>query len=98
MTTIYFDACCLNRPFDDQTQDRIHLEAEAVLLILRHLEQGDWKWISSEVVNYEIQRTPNTGRRSQVQLLTNYAHNAIMLNKSIICRADELKQLVLLQH
>jgi hypothetical protein len=29
---IYLDACCLNRPFDDQTQERIRLESEAVLL------------------------------------------------------------------
>ena len=34
MTKIYFDTCCLNRPFDDQTQTRIRLEAEAVLAIL----------------------------------------------------------------
>jgi len=35
---IYLDVCCLNRPFDDQTQDRIHLEAESVMTILRHAE------------------------------------------------------------
>ena len=29
---IYLDVCCLNRPFDDQTQERIRLESEAVLL------------------------------------------------------------------
>ena len=34
MMAIYLDTCCLNRPFDDQTQDRIRLEAEAVILIL----------------------------------------------------------------
>lgn len=26
---IYLDVCCLNRPFDDQTQERIGLEAKA---------------------------------------------------------------------
>jgi hypothetical protein len=26
---IYSDVCCLNRPFDDSSQDRIRLEAEA---------------------------------------------------------------------
>ncbi len=31
---IYLDNCCYNRPFDDQTQDRIHIESEAVLVIL----------------------------------------------------------------
>lgn len=24
---IYMDACCLNRPFDDQTQDKVRIEA-----------------------------------------------------------------------
>jgi hypothetical protein len=31
---IYLDVCCLNRPFDDQRQDRIRLEAEAIERIL----------------------------------------------------------------
>lgn len=31
---IYLDICCLKRPFDDQTQPRVHLESEAVLAIL----------------------------------------------------------------
>ncbi len=29
---IYLDACCLNRPFDDQTQPRIALETQAIFL------------------------------------------------------------------
>ena len=28
---IYLDNCCYNRPFDDQTQERIHLESEVIL-------------------------------------------------------------------
>lgn len=32
-TRIYLDVCCLQRPFDDQRQTRIRLEAEAVKLI-----------------------------------------------------------------
>jgi hypothetical protein len=50
MPRIYLDVCCLNRPFDDQTQDRVHLEAEAVILILTHCQAGEWEWISSEAV------------------------------------------------
>lgn len=30
----YLDLCCLKRPFDDQSQSRIHLESEAVLALL----------------------------------------------------------------
>lgn len=31
---VYLDICCLKRPFDDQSQARIHLEAAAVLALL----------------------------------------------------------------
>ena len=34
------DVCCWNRPFDDQTQTRVHLEAEAVLAIITEVERG----------------------------------------------------------
>jgi hypothetical protein len=41
----------LNRPFDDQSQDRVRLEAEAVLLILIRAERHEgWIWVSSDVV------------------------------------------------
>lgn len=32
---IYLDNCCYNRPFDDQTQERIHLESEVILKVLK---------------------------------------------------------------
>ncbi|BAZ26615.1 hypothetical protein NIES4073_75230 [Kalymmatonema gypsitolerans NIES-4073] len=35
---IYLDVCCLNRPFNDQTQERIRLEAEAVFIILANYD------------------------------------------------------------
>jgi hypothetical protein len=57
---IYLDVCCLNRPYDDQTQDRIRLEAEAVLLILRRFRTQDWKWVTSEAVEFEVDRMPDS--------------------------------------
>ncbi len=30
---IYMDNCCYNRPYDDQSQIRIHLETDAKLYI-----------------------------------------------------------------
>jgi hypothetical protein len=40
MNSVYLDICCLNRPFDDQAQDRIRLETEvAVRNPLRWLEE-----------------------------------------------------------
>ena len=89
--SIYLDVCCLNRPFDDQTHERIHLEAEAVLLILKRIEDGKWHWKSSEVVQFEIDQTPNTERRTQVSLLTRFASEVILIDDSIIQRAEILQ-------
>ena len=48
----YMDVCRLNRPFDDQTQDRIRIESEAVLAILNRC-MDDWILVGSEVIDYE---------------------------------------------
>jgi hypothetical protein len=87
MTRIYLDVCCLNRPYDDQHQDRIRLEAEAVLLILGHCEAGEWQWISSAVVEEEIDNTPNSERRSRVQSMLRGAHTTVGLTNAAVERA-----------
>lgn len=91
MKKIYLDACCLNRPFDDQTQDRIHLEAEAVLLILTHVEAGEWQWIGSEVLSFEIDQTPDPERRLRVKLLTTKnVHYTVLVEQAEVERAQQL--------
>lgn len=69
MTKIYLDVCCLNRPFDDQTQERIRLEAEAVILVLARFKSGVWEWVSSEVVDYEIAQIADLTRRRRIRSL-----------------------------
>ena len=66
---------------------------EAVLLILKHIETREWRWISSEIVNYEIQQTPNSDRKIEVQLLTIHADSEIMLDETIIQHAEQLEQI-----
>jgi predicted nucleic acid-binding protein len=90
---VYLDVCCLNRPFDDQTQDRIRLEAEAVILILRHLESKDWQWIGSEAVDLEIIQTPDKERQNRVQLLTKHVHESVRIESGELTRAQELEKL-----
>jgi hypothetical protein len=66
MKKVYLDACCLNRPFDDQEQARIHLESEAVRFILRHIGAGDFVWVGSDVLEYEIHQAPDINRRAEM--------------------------------
>ena len=91
MPRIYLDVCCLNRPFDDQRQDRIRLEAEAVLLILGRCEAGAWQWLSSAVVEEEVNNTPSSERRSRVRNMLSGAHSTVALTDAAIARAQELK-------
>lgn len=65
---IYLDVCCLNRPFDDQTQDRIHLEAEAILSILNHSQSTDWRVMGSYAIDYEISKIPDPDKRLMVKI------------------------------
>jgi predicted nucleic acid-binding protein len=88
---VYLDVCCLNRPFDDQSQDRIHLESEAVVVILKRIRLGDWEWISSEVVDYEIAQTPDVERRRRVEALIRYADQKVRIEPSVFKRASNLE-------
>jgi predicted nucleic acid-binding protein len=90
---IYLDVCCLNRPFDDQTQDRIRLESESILLIMGHVENGEWDWLSSEIVNYEIEQIPDPGRKQYVSILASFAGEIIPLEDKDIERSKQLVSL-----
>ena len=66
---IYLDVCCLNRPFDDQTQNRIHLEAEAIITIMKFVENGQWDLLNSDSIFYEINKIPDPERKMKVRIL-----------------------------
>jgi predicted nucleic acid-binding protein len=93
MRKVYLDVCCLNRPFDDQQQDRIHLEAEAVLVILKRCEAGEWQWISSAVVSYEVENIPNQERRNRIKEILRGAKEVQPLSDTAVERGEELKGL-----
>ena len=90
---IYLDVCCLNRPFDDQTQERVHLEAEAILVVLNHIESSEWSLISSGAINYEISRTPDEERRSRLQSLVQSASLFVTVDQQIQARAEMIQSL-----
>ena len=50
---IYFDNCCFNRPFDDQTQLRINLETEAKIQIQNEIVNGRFELVWSYILDFE---------------------------------------------
>lgn len=90
---LYLDVCCLNRPFDDWTQPRIRLEAEAVIAIINRCQAGDWLIIVSTALKSEIAQTPEFTKRQQVMDLLNVAKIDIQVTIENINRANELQAL-----
>ena len=88
---IYLDACCLNRPFDDQRQPRVRLEAEAISLILQKLHQHEWEWVGSEVLVYELGQTVDMERRERLLLLAGQSHHVVEITEKILKRAEKLE-------
>ena len=91
MRRVYLDVCCLNRPFDTQAQDRLRLEAEAVLLILKHCEAGEWQWVTSAVVSHEVDAIPNQDRRQRLQEILKRAGLFVPLSDTTVERGEALK-------
>jgi predicted nucleic acid-binding protein len=90
---IYMDVCCLNRPFDDQTQQRIRLETEAILLALSQCRSRCWKLVVSNALDVEIGQTPNLTRMRQVQDLLSVAQIKVQTSAALEQRVAELAQL-----
>lgn len=50
---IYLDNCCYNRPYDDQSQTRVRLEADAKMQIQHMIRNGELELATSFVLDYE---------------------------------------------
>jgi predicted nucleic acid-binding protein len=90
--TIYLDVCCLNRPFDDQSQNRVRLEAEAVLSILEMAGSGKLNLAGSDIIDDELSQMPDNERREEVELLLVLASSYIALTPAIERRAIDLQK------
>ncbi len=76
------DNCCLNRPFDDQTDIRIHLEAESIKAIISLFDQQKWILISSQVLEFEISNTYDILRRNNLLAIIQLASETVeVINK-----------------
>ncbi|MCK9631988.1 MAG: hypothetical protein M0R30_10130 [Methanoregula sp.] len=83
---IYLDVCCLCRPFDDQTSNRIRMETEAVIAILKRCTD-DWILVGSETIEFEIARISDEERRRHVGSLMQFAREQVNLDQGLITRA-----------
>lgn len=60
------DNCCYNRPYDDQTQIRIHLETEAKLHIQDLVKSGELSLVTSYILEYENGKNRFSHKRNAI--------------------------------
>lgn len=90
---IYLDTCCLNRPYDDQSQPRIQLETGAVLAILQRVTSGDLQLANSSVLQFEIHRIADQTRRDGILRFLSYCSSFQPLTPAVEHRGIELNRL-----
>jgi hypothetical protein len=87
---LYLDLCCFGRLFDDQAQPRVKLEAEAVLLILRKVQDGQHDLLSSEVMDMENDANPDIDEQSEIRNLLRLSKRRIVIGNHELSRAQDL--------
>ena len=88
---LYLDNSVLNRPFDDQSQERIWLETLALSLILGLIESGETGCVCSPIHLLENSRNPLAVRRHWVSECLRRASRYIALSSTIHNRAISLE-------
>ncbi|MCU0836549.1 MAG: PIN domain protein [Chromatiaceae bacterium] len=87
---LYLDICCFNRPFDDQSDIRIRLEAEAKLAIQQDIRAEKYHLVWSYILDYENSKNPFAERREQIAKWRRYATEDIVETKEITAGATSL--------
>jgi hypothetical protein len=64
---IYLDNCSFNRPHDDQKQERVRVEAEAVESILLAIAERRLQIVWSDILEVENDENPFEERRTAIQ-------------------------------
>ncbi|NJL83764.1 MAG: type II toxin-antitoxin system VapC family toxin [Chloroflexaceae bacterium] len=92
MTRVYLDTSAYNRPFDDQTQPKIFLETQAVVIVLQMVEAKTVELISSSVLEYENSRNPYPIKQEAMSRYLQLAKLRQEVDEAIRKRAEELEQ------
>jgi predicted nucleic acid-binding protein len=90
---LYLDSCCYNRPYDDQTQEKIHMEGEAVLAIINKCKQNNDEIAGSYALDLEINQIDDTEKREKIKYFYDKTITTkIKYSANIFNRVQELSE------
>jgi predicted nucleic acid-binding protein len=87
---LYLDLNCFNRPFDDQSQDRIAHETAAVFAILQRIIDGVDRLVWSAILTFENAQHPLADRRIEIAQWAHRAVGNVVVTPQVATRARAL--------
>ena len=90
---IYFDTCCYSRPFDNLSHERIHLESEAILALIKKAKREKGEIVGSDVLKLEISRIADADKLKKVRNLYDVATVVIPYSEQILARSKEIQKI-----
>lgn len=87
---LYIDLNCFNRPFDDQGQERVRKETEAVLSVLTRIVEGKDTLLWSSVMSFENDKHPKADRRDEIALWEGRSERFVSVTESLEQRARQI--------
>lgn len=88
---LYLDNCCFNRPFDDQTQLKICLEAQAKLAVHHMILEGKYSLAWSYMLEYENMQNPFDIRKDSIIKWKEIASINVLESENILNIAEQLQ-------
>ena len=85
---IYLDNCCIQRPFDDQFQQRIKNESIIIEEVLAKCRDREYELVSSEVLRFENSKTRDETRQDFVRLVLEDAQIEIPITDTLFIIAQ----------
>ena len=89
---IYLDNCAYNRPFDEQFDIIVRLEAEAKLYIQELVKEDRLELVWSSVNEYENNDNPFDEKCERICAWKELAAEQCTMNETILHKADELME------
>jgi predicted nucleic acid-binding protein len=89
---LYLDLNCFNRPFDDQSQDRVARETAVVFSVLQRIVDGIDHLAWSAVLEFENSQHPLRDRRTEIARWVQRAVVNVAISDQVSARAQALTE------
>ena len=87
---VYLDNCCFNRPYDDQTQERIYLEALAKLYVQQRITDEKIDFVWSFILEFENSKNPYIIRKDAIRKFSYRSVSYVEVSDEIIESAKKI--------